>query len=184
MAITLVDVRRDIEDGDHIFRIYGVENDESGGAVALHFVTADGYRHTERFYFRMKEGGVNTTAIELFSSYALPALNYPENKTIEPAELLNHYLVARIEHYDEPGYNDPTKTYRKIKMNYKRPASGFDTDNPNCQGLKLTQKDIKPALAATKEAMARARKAERQQAKASEPAPTTNISSEVEDLFK
>ena len=183
MAITLVETRREIEDGDHVFRIYGVENDESAGAIALHLVTAEGYRHTERFYYKTKAGVDNPTALEMFSTFALAALNYPDDRVIEPEILLGKYVKCAVEHYEEKGYQDETKTYKKIKLGYKRYADGFEPDKKVSKiALTLSQSDIRPALASTKEAMARERRAHRAQARTTEATPV--ISQEVEDIFK
>lgn len=117
-----------VPEGTHIFRIYKVEYDAEFGKLQVHFVTAQGITHTERFSFINNDNTTNEAACGAFSSLAMAALNDSSIEAIEHTALVNHYVKAEITHTKSPSKKDPTKTLTFANMGYKWAADGFDTE--------------------------------------------------------
>lgn len=147
--------------GTHVFRIYGYQYDEEFGKLEIHMVTAKGHRHTERFGLLGKDGEPNEGAMNAFSFFAKTAMGDYFLDDIEPADLLNHYVKAEVEHEVLPHRTKPDKTVTFVRLGDKEPAAGFEEEAVPA-ALSLNMDSVKPAA-----------KKPAQEAPAQTPAPAT-----------
>ena len=117
-----------IPEGEYIFRIYESHYDEEFGKIIIKLVTAQGLTQTERFSIKNANGEYNEKALNAFSYFAKTAMNDFGMDDIDPADLVNRYIRATVEHTVLPNRNDPTKTVTFAHLGDKSPADGFDTE--------------------------------------------------------
>ena len=115
-----------IPEGEDIFRVWEVTYDEDFGRIAVKLVNAAGATHIERFSILNNDGDYNEGALNAFSYFAKNVLNDFGLEDVDPAELVNHYVGAMVEHTVLPSNKDPKKnvTFAHLKDLY--PANGFD----------------------------------------------------------
>lgn len=128
-----------IPEGEYIFRIYDVEQDEDFGKVLIKLVNAQGLTHTERFSLKDKNDEWNEKALNAFSYFVKTAMNDYTLEDVDPEELINHYIKAEVVHTVLPSKNDPTKTVTFANLGNKSAAEGFDTE-PVSRALELGRK--------------------------------------------
>lgn len=115
-----------IPEGEHIFRIFGVEYKESFGNLTIHMINAQGLIHRETFH--LKDGNKpNEGAMNAFSYFAKTAMNDYTMEDIDPDELVDHYICCEIVHNVLPSNKDPKKTVTFCNLGDKSVAEGFDT---------------------------------------------------------
>lgn len=117
-----------IEEGVYVFRIYEVDYDETFGKILVKLVTATGATHTERFSILTKDGTPNEGALNAFSYFAKNALNDFSLDDVDPADLVDHYIRAEVEHTVVPSNREAGKTVTFVNLGDKSPADGFDTE--------------------------------------------------------
>lgn len=151
----------DIPEGEHLFRIFGMEEDPSTGALVYHMVTPRGYRYCERFRL-LKDGVESSKAVEALSSFAITA--YPElTKEFEANAIVNHFIGGKI------GLSDPTadgKRFKRFGSKFRATKEEFMAEegfDPSV--MNLTQDNIYPQLEVTKKEFAK-KAAERKKAEA------------------
>lgn len=116
-----------VPEGTHVFKIEGCKWDADFGKLEFTMVTANGYKHIERFGLLDANGEVNEKANNAYSFFARTALNNPSIDEIEHSDLVGKYIEATVEHDKKPNKNDPTKTVTFVRLGDKKPASGFKT---------------------------------------------------------
>ena len=116
-----------IPEGEHVFRIYEVKEDEDFGKIEVKMVNAQGATHTERFSLMRQDGEYNEGALNACSYFARTAFNDYGKEDIEPLDLVGHYIKGVIEHTKLPSNKDPDKTVTFANITEKYPADGFDT---------------------------------------------------------
>lgn len=135
-----------IPEGEHVFRIYNVKEDEDFGKIEIDMVNAQGITHKERFSLRQQDGEFNEKALGAFSYFANTALNDYGRDDVEPLELVGHYIKGVIEHTVLPSNKDPKKTVTFANIREKYPADGFET-TPVPRALTLGTDNPTPAPA-------------------------------------
>ena len=112
-------------EGEDIFRVYEVTYDEDFGRIAVKLVNAAGATHIERFSILNNDGDYNEGALNAFSYFAKNVLNDFGLEDVDPAELVDHYVGATVEHTVLPSKKDPKKnvTFAHLKDLY--PADDF-----------------------------------------------------------
>lgn len=148
-----------IPEGTYVFRIYDASYDEEFGKIEIKLVTAAGMTHTERFSIKDKNDELNEKALNAFSYFAKTAMNDFELEDVDPVELIDHFICAKVVHTKLPSNKDPNKTATFANLGDKSPADYFDTE-PVARALSISRDEAKPAPAAPK------------QAKQAKPAPT------------
>lgn len=115
-----------IPEGEDIFRVWEVTYDEDFGRIAVKLVNAAGATHIERFSILNNDGDYNEGALNAFSYFAKNVLNDFSLEDVDPAELVDHYVGATVEHTILPSKKDPSKnvTFAHLKDLY--PADGFN----------------------------------------------------------
>ena len=114
-------------EGEHIFRIYKVEYNQDFGKLNIYLVNAQGITHIERFSLINVSGEPNERAYNAFSYFAKTALKDPYRTAIDPNELVNHYIKAKVVHTILPSNKEPGKTMTFANLSDKWQADGFDT---------------------------------------------------------
>lgn len=115
-----------IPEGEDIFRVWEVTYDEDFGRIAVKLVNAAGATHIERFSILNNDGDYNEGALNAFSYFAKNVMNDFSLEDVDPAELVDHYVGATVEHTVLPSKKDPSKnvTFAHLKDLY--PADGFN----------------------------------------------------------
>lgn len=126
--IRLTDSFNRIPEGEYIFYIYAVDYNEEFGRMAISLITADGKKHTERFYMKDMSGNPVDRAMSNFSYLAKCALNDFDVEEIDHTDIIGHYFKATVAYDVRPDKNDPTKTKTYTNLTEKTPADGFDTE--------------------------------------------------------
>lgn len=135
-----------IPEGEYVFRIYDVEQDETFGKIIVKLVNAQGMTQIERFSLKNQNDEWNEGALNAFSYFAKNALNDFTREDVEPKELIDHYIRAEVVHSDPiPNRKDPSKTIVFANLGDKSPADGFDTD-PVKRALTLGKTTKKPSM--------------------------------------
>lgn len=135
-----------IPEGEYVFRIYDVEQNETFGKIIVKLVNAQGMTQIERFSLKNKNDEWNEGALNAFSYFAKNALNDFTREAVEPKELIDHYIRAEVVHSDPiPNRNDPSKTIVFANLGDKYPADGFDTE-PVKKALTLGKTTKKPSI--------------------------------------
>lgn len=115
--------------GRHIFRIYGVDYNESFGILMIYLINAQGMTHRERFGLKGANDEANAGAMNAFSFFAHTAMNDFSIEDIDPEELVGRYIGCEIVHTElpsnKPGQEGKMLTFANIGD--KWPADGFDT---------------------------------------------------------
>lgn len=115
-----------VPEGEHIFRIYKVNYEPDYGKIAVHLVNAQGVTHRENYNLMHDDGSPNDGACNAFSFFAKKAMNDYSLEEIDPAELVDRYIKARVEHTVKQSNTDPTKTVTFAQLTEKWSADGFD----------------------------------------------------------
>lgn len=135
-----------IPEGEYVFRIYDVEQNETFGKIIVKLVNAQGMTQIERFSLKNQNDEWNEGALNAFSYFAKNALNDFTREDVEPRELIDHYIKAEVVHSDPiPNRNDPSKTIVFANLGDKSPADGFDTE-PVKKALTLGKTTKKPSI--------------------------------------
>ena len=138
-----------IPEGEHIFRIYRVDYNETFGKLNIYMVTADGFTHVERFSFIKKDKTTNSGAYTAFAYFAKTALSDSRITSVDPHTLLNRYIKGKIEHTVLPKRDNPDEDVTFTKITEKWSADGYDKE-PCEKALKLgtmpsaKQEEVKP----------------------------------------
>ena len=119
-----------IPEGLHVFRIYDAEYDEEFGKLIVKLINAKGQTHIERFSLQLNSGEWNEKALNAFSYFAKVALQNNDVESVDPSELINHYIKAEIKHTKFESSKEPGKTITYANLGDKFEANEFDT--PAC----------------------------------------------------
>ena len=138
-------------EGEHIFRIYKVEYNQDFGKLNIYLVNAQGVTHVERFSLINVSGEPNERAYNAFSYFAKTALKDPSRTAIDPNELVNHYIKAKVVHTILPSNKEPGKTMTFANLSDKWTADGFDT-TPVEKALTLGTEQEQPKVVQQKAA--------------------------------
>ena len=130
-------------EGTHIFRIYKVDYNQEFGKLNIYLVNAQGITHIERFSLMNASGVSNDRAYNAFSYFAKTALNDPYRTTIDPNDLVNHYIKANVVHTIVPSNKEQGKTVTFANLSDKWAADGFDT-TPVAKALTLGTEQESP----------------------------------------
>ena len=114
-------------EGEHIFRIYKVDYNQEFGKLNIYLVNAQGITHVERFSLINVSGTPNDRAYNAFSYLAKTALNDPYRTAIDPNDLVNRYIKAKVVHTIVPSTKEEGKTVTFANLSDKWAANGFDT---------------------------------------------------------
>ena len=136
-------------EGEHIFRIYKVDYQQDFGKLTIHLVNAQGITHIERYSLMNTSGLPNEKAYNAFSYFAKVALNDPYRTAIDPNDLVNHYIKAKVVHTIVPSNKDAGKTMTFANLSNKWVADGFDT-TPVAKALTLGTETEQPQVAEPK----------------------------------
>ena len=123
-------------EGEHIFRIYKVEYNQDFGKLNIYLVNAQGITHVERFSLINVSGEPNERAYNAFSYFAKTALKDSTVTAIDPNNLVNHYIKAKVVHTVLPSTTKPGETRTFANLSDKWQADGFDT-TPVAKALTL-----------------------------------------------
>lgn len=119
-----------IPEGHHVFKITEVTYKEEYGKLEVKMVNANGRHHTERFGLLRADGSSNSGAYSAFSFLARAALDNDNLTEVEHEDLVGRYFSADVVHDVQESKTKPGETVTFIKLNDKRPASGFDGEAP------------------------------------------------------
>ena len=114
-------------EGEHIFRIYKVDYNQDFGKLNIYLVNAQGITHMERFSLINASGAPNEKAYNAFSYFAKTALKDPTRAAIDPNDLVNCYIKAKVVHTIVPSTKEAGKTMTFANLSDKWQADGFDT---------------------------------------------------------
>jgi hypothetical protein len=115
-----------IPEGTYVFRIYDAKYDEEFGKIEVKMVNAKGMTHTERYFIKDNNDEINERALNAFSYFAKNAMNDFGLVDVDPEELIDHYITAKVIHTETPSKTDPTKMMTFANLGDKSPADGFD----------------------------------------------------------
>lgn len=146
MRVPLTDGFTLIPEGEYVFRIYAVEQDDDFGIIKVHMVNAQGLTITERFSLKRNDEEYNDGALAAFSYFAKTVLNNYSLESVDPDELVDGYIRAEVVHNKVQSQKDPNKMNTFANLGNKSPADGFDT-KPVEKALTLG-KDVKTSAPA------------------------------------
>jgi hypothetical protein len=126
--IKLASGYKPIPEGEHIFRIYGVDYEPTFGKLVIHMVNAQGMTLHERFSLLDNNNEPNTRAYNALSIFAKNALNNFKLDEIDHTDLIDRYIKCEIVHNVSPSTKEPGKTTTFVNTGKKYPADGFDTE--------------------------------------------------------
>lgn len=132
-------------EGEHIFRIYKVEYNQDFGKLNIYLVNAQGITHVERFSLINASGEPNEKAYNAFSYFAKTALKDGTVTAIDPNNLVNHYIKAKVVHTILPSTTKPGETRTFANLSDKWQADGFDT-TPVAKALTLGTEQEQPKV--------------------------------------
>lgn len=115
-----------ISEGEHTFKITGVEYDEDFGRMQVQMVNQNGAKHTERYSFLRQNGELNEGAQKAFSFFAKTALNNFDLEEIDSDDLVGCYVKAEIEHVESETISEKTgRPFVNANLNNLQTAVGF-----------------------------------------------------------
>ena len=132
-----------IPEGTHVFKITGVDYNETFGKLEVKCVTADGKPHTERFKLVTDSGAANEGAIKAFSYFVRIALDDMSVSDVDPQELVGHYFAAEVIHDKQESNKEPGKIMTFVNLGNKYPASGFESSTTVEETSSTTAKETK-----------------------------------------
>lgn len=115
-----------IPEGEHIFKITESKYKEEFGKLELTLVNAKGQKHIERFNFISNNGSQNEGAINAFSFFAHTALDDFTVESIDPQDLVGHFIKCTVEHEKVQSNKDASKTVTFTRLGDKAVAYGYD----------------------------------------------------------
>lgn len=118
-----------ISEGQHIFKITGSTYKEDFGRLEIKLTTAEGAKHTEKYFLLNDNREINEGAQRAFSFLAKTALNNFNLEEVDPEDLVGCYVEARVTHDKVPSQKDPAQTMTFIHLRDMKPASGFENQN-------------------------------------------------------
>ncbi len=104
-----------LPEGETILYVTGVDYDEKWGKIEIHFINADGNKHSERYKIYKDNGDLNEGALNAFSWIARTLLNDPSAEKIDPKSLAGHYISCTVEHQKLEGNDGKIRTFAHIK---------------------------------------------------------------------
>lgn len=104
-----------LPEGATVLYVTGVDFDEKWGKIEIHFINADGNKHSERYKIYLDNGDLNDGALNAFSYIARVLLNNPSADEIDPKSLAGHYVACTVEHQKYTGNDGKERTYAHIK---------------------------------------------------------------------
>lgn len=134
-----------IEEGYHVFRIYGVEYKEQFGKITVFLVTAKGEKTREIFSIKDNNGEYNDRALGAFSYFSQTALNDFSIDDVDPVELVGHYILAEVKHTKVPKRDNPDEYITFVNFGDKKVATGFD-EEPVKGVMELSLPNSKPPV--------------------------------------
>jgi len=104
-----------LPEGETVLYVTGVDYDEKWGKIEIHFINADGSKHSERYKIYKDNGDLNEPALNAFSWIARTILNDPSVEEIDPKSLAGHYVACTVYHEQYTGNDGKARTYAHIK---------------------------------------------------------------------
>lgn len=115
-----------IPEGWHDFKIVAVDYDEKFGKMEIQLVTKAGQKQTERFMLLDNSGEVNQGGVNAFSYFARVAMNDFQIDSIDPDDLVGHFIHGKIEHVKGNKPNPKNGKYATFaNITDKEPSVGF-----------------------------------------------------------
>lgn len=115
-----------IPEGWHDFKIVVVDYDEKFGKMEIQLVTKAGQKQTERFMLLDNSGEINQGGVNAFSYFARVAMNDFQIDSIDPDDLVGHFIRGKIEHVKGNKPNPKTGKYATFaNITDKEPSVGF-----------------------------------------------------------
>lgn len=136
-----------IPEGTYVFKIVKIDYNEKFGNLTIHLETKDGGKHRESYRFVNDNGDVNSKAMNAFSYFARTAMNDMTLDSIEPQDLVGHFIKLTIVHRTSPKRDDPSKTSTFTNSTDKFPAEGWDDEEEEVE----EEEEVKPAPAPKKD---------------------------------
>ena len=133
--IRLTDGFSIIPEGTQVFKIVGVEHDETFGKLQIFLETEKGQKHTERFKLINDSGQMNDGAMKAFSYFARVALNDFTVEDVETDDLVGHFIECEVKHEEYTATDGTVK--KAVRLGDKKPANGFTTEQPKTESYNL-----------------------------------------------
>lgn len=131
-----------IPEGTYVFRVYDASYDEDFGKLEIRLVNAKGETITERYQLKTNDDTPNEGACNAFSFFAKNVMNDFDMEDVDPAELINHYVEADVEHNETESKKKPGQMLTFAHLTNYQPADAFDTEA--CEkALKLNRNNAK-----------------------------------------
>lgn len=102
--------------GRAIFQIKDAMYNQRDQLVVVHLTTKDGMPHTEKFFFRYKDGNFNKAGLDAFTAFARAVMGDANLEHIDTDALAGKYVSANVIHKKKPNKNDPNRTVTLVSL--------------------------------------------------------------------
>lgn len=126
MRVPMRDTYQVLPEGEYIFLITDVKEDEDFGKIEITLETKEGKKHRERFSLKTADDEWNEGALNAFSYFCKTATQDWESEEIDPQSLVGCYIKAEVEHTVVQSNKDAGKTVTFANLGDKWPADGFE----------------------------------------------------------
>lgn len=111
--------------GRTIFKIDEAVYNQRDQFVLVRFTTKDGMPHSEKFFFRYKDGRFNKAGLDAFTAFARAVMGDPNLEHIDTDALVGKYVSANVIHKKKPNKNDPNRTVTLVSLKSFTKAENF-----------------------------------------------------------
>lgn len=128
-----------MSEGKHLLKVVDVEDNMDFGKVNIKLKNAKGESITNRFILKKASGDWNEGALNAFSFFAKTVMNDYTLKSIEPKEMIGHFVIANITHTEQTNKNDESKTITFANVSTVYPTEEkFEEDDDSFEEVNNT----------------------------------------------
>lgn len=138
-SIPLTDGFKLMSEGEHLLKVVDVEDNMDFGKVNIKLKDAEGESITNRFILKKASGDWNEGALNAFSFFVKTVMNDYTLKSIEPKEMIGHFVIADIIYTKQVNRNDESKTITFANISKVHPTEEkFEEDDDSFEDVNNT----------------------------------------------
>lgn len=117
-----------LPEGTITLQVVDVEYNTKKGELDIHFETAQGAKHKERFFLKTFDNEVNEGATRAFSFMAKTILQDMDLEEVDPEDLIDGFITVDVRHEESDSLKDDGTPFVNARMGNFQPADDFDSE--------------------------------------------------------
>lgn len=118
-----------MSEGEHLLKVVDVKDNMDFGKVNIKLKNAKGESITNRFTLKKASGDWHEGALNAFSFFVKTVMNDYTLKSIEPKEMIGHFVIGEVTYTTQTNKNDESKTITFANISEVHPTEDtFEED--------------------------------------------------------